>query len=280
MYLVRYGNKGEEKPGLMDGDGNIRDLSAHIEDLDPSAYAQDSLDRLAAIDPASLPVVDGKPRLGAPISRTGHFIAIGLNYIDHAEEAGLPIPGEPVVFSKAPSSLSGPYDPVVIPKGSTKLDWEVELAFIISKRAWQVSEDDALSHVAGYTICNDVSERAWQIEGTGQWMKGKSAPTFGPLGPMLVTPNEIVDPQSLELTLEVNGERRQTGITVSMIFPIKTIIAYLSTLMVLEPGDVVTTGTPPGVGMGMKPPQFLKAGDTMTLRIEGLGEQRQTVIAE
>lgn len=280
MKLVRYGEPGREKPGLIDGSGQLRDLSGQIADLDPAAYEQSVLDRLKLVDPASLPAVEGTPRFGSPISRTGHFIAIGLNYADHAKESGLPIPEEPVVFSKAPSCLHGPNDDVVYPKGASKLDWEVELAFIISKRAWQVSEDDALDHVAGYTVCNDVSERAWQIEGTGQWIKGKSAPTFGPLGPVLVTADEVPDPQGLDLFLDVNGTRCQTGNTSTMIFAVKTIVAYLSTIMALEPGDVVTTGTPPGVGMGMKPQKYLAVGDTMHLGIAGLGEQKQKVIAE
>lgn len=280
MKLVRYGEPGSEKPGLIDGSGQLRDLSGQIADLDPSAYEQSVLDQLKLVDPGSLPAVEGTPRFGPPISRTGHFIAIGLNYADHAKESGLPIPEEPVVFSKAPSCLNGPNDDVVYPKGASKLDWEVELAFIISKRAWQVSEDDALDHIAGYTVCNDVSERAWQIEGTGQWIKGKSAPTFGPLGPVLVTADEVPDPQALDLFLDVNGTRCQTGNTSTMIFPVRTIVAFLSTIMALEPGDVVTTGTPPGVGMGMKPQKYLSVGDTMHLGIAGLGEQRQKVVAE
>ncbi|WP_346894471.1 fumarylacetoacetate hydrolase family protein [uncultured Roseibium sp.] len=280
MKLVRYGEAGTEKPGLIDGTGQLRDLSAHIADLDAAAYESGTLERLKQIDPASLPAVEGSPRLGAPISRTGHFIAIGLNYADHAKESGLPIPAEPVVFSKAPSSLNGPNDDIVYPMGASKLDWEVELAFIISKKVWQVSEANALGHVAGYTVCNDVSERAWQIDGTGQWIKGKSAPTFGPLGPVLVTSDEIADPQNLDMFLDVNGERRQTGNTSTMIFSVKTLIAYLSTIMMLEPGDVVTTGTPPGVGMGMKPQQFLTPGDDIRLGIAGIGEQTQKVVAE
>ena len=280
MKLVRYGAIGAEKPGLIDGSGILRDLSAHITDLDATAYSQETLSRLSALDPSNLPAVDGSQRLGAPLSRPGHFIAIGLNYRDHAEEAGMPIPHEPVVFTKAPSCVSGPNDDVIIPRASTKLDWEVELAFIISKRAWQISEDEALDHVAGYLICNDISERAWQIEGTGQWTKGKSAPTFGPLGPYLATADEIPDPQVLDVFLDVNGERRQTGNTSTMIFSVREIIAYLSTIMVLEPGDVVTTGTPPGVGMGMRPPVYLEPGDVMTVGIAGLGEQRQKVVAK
>ncbi len=279
MKLVRYGDPGTEKPGLLDQNGQLRDLSPVCKDLDPQVYEHTDLERLKAVNAADLPVVTDPVRYGAPISRTGHFIAIGLNYVDHAKEAGLPIPSEPLVFSKAPSCLNGPNDPVTYPKGASKLDWEVELAFIISKTTWQVSEDEALDHVAGYTVCNDVSERAWQIEGTGQWIKGKSAPTFGPLGPVLVTADEIPDPQALDLFLNVNGERCQTGNTSTMIFPVKTIIAYLSTIMRLEPGDVITTGTPPGVGMGMKPQKFLQVGDEVHLGINGIGEQRQKIVA-
>jgi 2-keto-4-pentenoate hydratase/2-oxohepta-3-ene-1,7-dioic acid hydratase in catechol pathway len=279
MKLVRYGAAGTEKPGIIDANGTLRDLSTQIDDLNAAAYSRESLSRLSGIDTGSLPIVDGSPRIGSPISRSGHFIAIGLNYRDHAEEAGMPIPHEPVVFTKAPSCICGPNDDVRVPAGSTKLDWEVELAFVISKRAWQVSADDALDHVGGYLVCNDVSERAWQLEGTGQWTKGKSAPTFGPLGPFVATADEITDPQNLDMFLDVNGERRQTGNTSTMIFSVKEIVAYLSTIMELEPGDVVTTGTPPGVGMGMKPPVFLNPGDVMTLGIAGLGEQSQTVVA-
>lgn len=280
MKLVRYGAEGAEKPGLIDAKGQLRDISALISDLDAQAYTAESLALLEGLDPQTLPLVDGTPRLGAPISRPGHFIAIGLNYRDHAAEAGMAIPDEPVVFTKAPSCVSGPHDDIVIPAGSTKLDWETELALIISRPCWQVRKEDALDHVAGYMVCNDVSERAWQIEGTGQWTKGKSAPTFGPLGPWLVTRDEIPDPQVLDLYLDVNGERRQTGNTATMIFSVAEIVSYLSTLMRLEPGDVVTTGTPPGVGMGMKPPVFLKPGDVVTLGVTGLGEQRQTVVAD
>ncbi|GAA0773686.1 FAA hydrolase family protein [Roseibium denhamense] len=279
MKLVRYGPKGAEKPGLIDEAGVLRDLSAHVSDIDCDTCTNAQLDRLAALEPAALPQVAGSPRLGSPIKRPGHFIAIGLNFRDHAAEAGQPIPSEPVVFSKAPSSINGPHDDVVIPKGCTKLDWEVELAFVVSQRAWQISEADAFAHIAGYLICNDVSERTWQFGGSGQWTKGKSGPTFGPLGPYLVTTDEIPDPQNLDIFLDVNGTRRQTGNTSTMIFPIAEIIAYLSGIMVLEPGDVVTTGTPPGVGMGMNPPVFLQPGDVMTLGISGLGEQRQKVVA-
>lgn len=277
MKLLRFGAIGEERPGLLGEDGVIRDLSAIVADFSPETIAQSLRTRLAALDPAALPAVDPSVRIGPPLARTGHFIAIGLNYADHAAEAGLPIPAEPVVFSKAPSCLSGPFDDVVVPPGSTKLDWEAELAVVIAERCWQVPESEALSKVFGYAICNDVSERQWQIERTGQWIKGKSAPTFGPLGPWLVTTDEIADPQSLDIVLDVNGERRQTGSTARMIFPVARIVSFLSTVMALEPGDIITTGTPPGVGMGMKPPTFLKSGDEMRLGIAGLGEQRQRV---
>lgn len=280
MKLCRFGPSGEERPGIIAADGSLRDLSALITDLDADAWRPDTLSRLAEQDPLALPRVEGAVRFGSPIRRPGHFIAIGLNYADHAAESGMPVPVEPVVFSKAPSCICGPDDAVVIPKGSTKLDWEVELAFVIGTRAWQVREADALSHVAGYMICNDVSERAWQIEGTGQWIKGKSAPTFGPLGPWIVTSDEVPDPQALDLYLDLNGTRVQTGSTRTMIFPVATLVHFLSHKMVLEPGDVITTGTPPGVGMGKKPPVYLKAGDVMQLGISGLGTQRQTVVAE
>jgi 2-keto-4-pentenoate hydratase/2-oxohepta-3-ene-1,7-dioic acid hydratase in catechol pathway len=279
MKLVRYGAKGAEKPGLVDATGQLRDLSAELEDFRPELMTFALTDRLSRLDPASLPAVQGNPRLGPPVARTGHFIAIGLNYADHAKEAGQPIPAEPVIFSKAPSSLSGPDDDVIVPKGSKKLDWEVEIAFVIGKRASYVSEAEALDHVLGYAICNDVSERFWQIENTGQWIKGKSAETFGPLGPWLATPDEVGDPQSLDMWLDVNGRRRQTGNTRTMIFGVAHLVSYLSGKMVLEPGDVVTTGTPPGVGLGMKPPVFLKPGDVMELYIEKLGKQRQKVVA-
>ncbi|MGH6925579.1 MAG: fumarylacetoacetate hydrolase family protein [Propylenella sp.] len=279
MKLVRYGAKGSEKPGSIDAKGQLRDLSAEVADFRPELMTSDLTARLARLDPASLPAVSGNPRLGSPVARTGHFIAIGLNYADHAKESGQPIPAEPVIFSKAPSSLSGPNDDVIIPKGSKKLDWEVELAFVIGRRAAYVSEADALGYVLGYAVCNDVSERFWQIENTGQWIKGKSAETFGPFGPWLVTPDEVGDPQNLDMSLDVNGQRRQTGNTRTMIFGVATLVSYLSGKMVLEPGDVVTTGTPPGVGLGMKPPVFLKPGDVMELHVEKLGRQRQTVVA-
>lgn len=279
MKLVRFGERDAEKPGLIDAGGAIRDLSGHISDITADSFTSDFYDRLAAIDPASLPHAPDGVRLGSPIRRPGHFIAIGLNFADHAIEAGLEVPAEPVIFSKAPSSVCGPNDDIKLPRGSQKGDWEVELALVIGKRASYVSEAEALSHVFGYLLCNDVSERAFQLEGTGQWIKGKSAETFGPLGPWLVTADEIGDQQDLDMWLDLNGQRMQTGNTKTMIFSVAHLIAYLSEKMVLEPGDVVTTGTPPGVGMGRKPPLYLKAGDTMRLGVTGLGEQRQTVVS-
>jgi len=279
MKLVRYGEKGAEKPGLIDKSGQLRDLSAHIKDLDGNAYSPASLKKLAFIDPASLPAVAGKPRLGAPVTGISKFVAIGLNYADHAKETGAQIPSEPIFFLKANTALSGPHDAVEKPRGSTKLDWEVEIAAIIGSRAKYVSEADALNHVAGYCICNDVSERNFQTERLGQWTKGKSHDTFGPLGPWLVTKDEIADVQKLSMWLDVNGKRRQTGSTSTMIFPMAKCIAYVSQFLTLMPGDIVTTGTPPGVASGMKPPQFLNVGDVVTLGIEGLGEQRQQIVA-
>jgi 2,4-didehydro-3-deoxy-L-rhamnonate hydrolase len=279
MKLVRYGAKGAEKPGLIDKSGQLRDLSAHIRDLDGEAYSPASLKRLAEIDPASLPAVSGNPRLGAPVTGISKFVAIGLNYSDHAKETGNQIPSEPIFFIKANTALSGPSDPVEKPRGSTKLDWEVEIAVIIGTRAKYVSEADALNHVAGYCICNDVSERNFQIERLGQWTKGKSHDTFGPLGPWLVTKDEIPNAQSLSMWLDVNGKRKQTGSTSTMIFSVAKCVSYVSQFMTLLPGDVLTTGTPPGVGTGMKPPQYLNVGDVVTLGIEGLGEQRQEIIA-
>ncbi|WP_024518470.1 fumarylacetoacetate hydrolase family protein [Bradyrhizobium sp. Tv2a-2] len=279
MKLVRYGARDAEKPGLIDKSGQLRDLSAHVRDLDGEAYSPASLKKLAAIDPASLPAVSGNPRLGAPVTGISKFVAIGLNYVDHAKETGSPIPTEPIFFIKANTALSGPSDPVEKPRGSTKLDWEVEIAVIIGTRAKYVSEADALNHVAGYCVCNDVSERNFQIERLGQWTKGKSHDTFGPLGPWLVTKDEIPNPQSLSMWLDVNGKRKQTGSTSTMIFSIAKCVSYVSQFMTLLPGDVLTTGTPPGVGTGMKPPQYLNVGDVVTLGIEGLGEQRQEIVA-
>jgi len=278
MKLVRYGAKGEEKPGLIDKSGQLRDLSAHVRDLNGEAYSPASLAKLAALDPSKLPAVSGNARLGAPVTGISKFVAIGLNYVDHAKETGNPIPPEPIFFLKANTALSGPTDPVEKPRGSTKLDWEVEIAAIIGTRAKYVSEADALNHVAGYCVCNDVSERNFQIERQGQWTKGKSHDTFGPLGPWLVTRDEIADVQKLSMWLDVNGKRCQTGSTSTMIFSMAKCISYVSQFMTLLPGDIVTTGTPPGVGVGMKPPKFLNVGDVVTLGIEGLGEQRQQII--
>ena len=279
MKLVRFGPTGHEKPGLVDAGGVIRDVSSLVADFGPETISPSLKDMLAGADLAALPAAPEGVRIGAPVSRIGHFIAIGLNYADHAAETGAAIPKEPIVFSKAPSCLSGPNDDVLLPKGSVKLDWEVELAIVIGERCDYVSKEDALSKVFGYALCNDVSEREYQAERGGQWIKGKSAPTFGPLGPWIVTADEIPDPQALAMFLDVNGQRAQTGSTATMIFSCAEIVSYLSEFMVLEPGDVITTGTPPGVGLGMKPPRFLKAGDTMHLGVDGLGEQRQTVIA-
>src|SRR3954447_13558799 len=279
MKLVRFGAIGSEKPGLIDKAGKLRDLSAQVKDLAGEAFSPANLAKLAALDPASLPEVAGSPRLGSAVGGAPKFIAIGLNYADHAAESNMPIPAEPIVFMKAVSSLCGPNDNVEKPRGSTKLDWEVELAIIIGSRAKYVSEADALKHVAGYAVCNDVSERNFQIERLGQWTKGKSHDTFGPLGPWLVTKDEIPDVQKLSMWLDVNGQRRQTGSTSTMIFSMAKCISYVSQFMTLLPGDIVTTGTPPGVGTGIKPPQFLNVGDVVTLGIEGLGEQRQEIIA-
>ncbi len=279
MKLVRYGTMGQEKPGLLDRSGRIRDLSALVKDINGEALSPAGLAKIAAVDPASLPLVDGDPRLGAPVGNMSKFVAIGLNYADHAAEAGMPIPSEPIVFIKANNSLCGPNDNVEKPRGSTKLDWEVELAIIIGTKAKYVTEADALKHVAGYAVCNDVSERFFQIERGGQWTKGKSHDTFGPVGPWLVTADEIPDVHKLGMWLDVNGTRCQTGSTATMIFNVPKIVSYLSEIMTLNPGDIITTGTPPGVGMGMKPQKFLNAGDVVTLGIDGLGTQRQEIVA-
>jgi 2-keto-4-pentenoate hydratase/2-oxohepta-3-ene-1,7-dioic acid hydratase in catechol pathway len=279
MKLVRFGAAGAEKPGLVDAQGVVRDLSQHIKDINGDTLSPAGLDRLRAIDPKSLPTAPEGVRLGPPVGGVRNFLAIGLNYADHAKEAGMPIPAEPIIFAKMPNCMVGPNDDVMVPKGSAKLDYEVEIAFVIGKRARYVAEKDALAHVAGYCICNDVSERVFQLERSGgQWMKGKCAETFGPLGPWLVTSDEVADVQNLAMSLDVNGERRQTGNTKTMIFGIRHLVHYMSQFMVLEPGDVVATGTPPGVAQGMKPPKWLKPGDVMTLRIEGLGEQKSKVV--
>ncbi len=278
MKLCRYGEPGAEKPGLVDSSGHIRDLSAHVRDIDGSVLDDATLARLRAIDPESLPRVAGSPRYGAPVANVGKFIAIGLNYSDHAKESNMPIPKEPIVFSKATTCIQGPNDGVVLPRGSVKGDWEVELAFVIGRTAKAVSEADALDYVAGYMICNDVSEREWQLERGATWDKGKGFDTFGPIGPWLVTRDEIADPQNLAMWLDVNGKRFQTGNTSTMIFNVRQLVAYVSFLFTLKPGDIITTGTPPGVGMGVKPdPVFLRAGDVMRLGIDGLGEQQQKV---
>jgi 2,4-didehydro-3-deoxy-L-rhamnonate hydrolase len=280
MKLLRYGPAGFEKPGLLDAAGVIRDLSAQVADLSPVAITPEGLKRLAAIDPASLPAVSGQPRCGVPLRGIGKFIAIGLNYADHAAESNLAVPAEPVVFTKAISCLSGPNDDVMLPRDSLKSDWEVELGFVMGRTARHVSEAHALDYVAGYTLVNDVSERQWQLERGTQWDKGKGFDTFGPIGPWLVTADEIGDPQSLAMFLDLNGRRMQTGNTRTMIFTVRHQIAYLSRCMTLYPGDLVTTGTPPGVGMGIKPvPLYLKAGDVMHLSVEKLGVQRQRVVA-
>ncbi len=279
MKLVRYGAKGKEKPGLIDPDGKIRDLSEIVPDIAGAALTKKGLAKIAKAKWDKLPLVKGRPRLGACVGDVGNFIAVGLNYADHAAETGAAIPTEPILFNKARSCIVGPNDDVMLPKKSVKTDWEIELAIVIGERARYVSKKDALSVVAGFCVCNDVSEREYQIERGGQWMKGKGCETFGPVGPWLVTTDEIKDVQKLGMWLDVNGERMQTGSTKTMIFDVKTIVSYVSEFMVLEPGDVITTGTPPGVGLGMKPPKFLRAGDVMTLGIEGLGEQKQKVIA-
>lgn len=278
MKLVRFGDFGREKPGLIDSEGKVRDLSGIIADLNGETLAPESLKKIAALDPTSLPLAPEGVRLGACVARPGNFVAVGLNFADHAAETNNPIPEEPVLFNKAPNCIVGPNDDVMIPKGSLKLDWEVEFAFVIGKRARYVEEKDALDHVAGYCICNDVSERHFQIERSGQWMKGKGCETFGPLGPWLVTTDEIPDTSTLAMWLEVNGERVQNGSMKTMIFRIPFLVHYISQFLVLDPGDVITTGTPPGVGLGFKPPRFLKAGDVMRVGIEGLGEQQQTVV--
>lgn len=279
MKLLRFGATGHERPGLLDANGGIRDLSAVIPDITGQALQREQLDRLRAIDPSSLPLVDAGARLGPCVAGTGKFICIGLNYSDHAAESGAAVPKEPIVFMKATSAICGPDDDIEIPRGSTKTDWEVELGVVIGERAKYVSVEQALDHVAGYCVVNDMSERTFQLEREGQWTKGKSHDTFGPIGPWLVTSDEVPDPQNLDLWLDVNGKRYQSGSTATMIFPVAEIIAYLSQFMTLLPGDIISTGTPPGVGLGQKPPHFLQAGDRMALGIEGLGTQRQLTVA-
>ncbi len=279
MKLLRYGPAGAEKPGLLDADGTIRDLSGHVADIDGAALAPASLAALAALDTASLPAVSGNPRLGPPVTGVGKLLCIGLNYRDHAEETGASIPDEPILFMKSTTSISGPNDDVVLPKGSLKGDWETELGVVIGSRASYVNEAKAFDYVAGYCVFNDVSERHFQLEGTGQWVKGKSADTFAPFGPYMVTRDEVPDPQNLHLWLEVDGKRYQDGNTRTMIFSVAHLVSYVSHYMTLEPGDIIPTGTPPGVGLGQKPPVFLKPGNVMRLGIDGLGEQQQRVIA-
>jgi len=279
MKLVRYGNPGKEKPGLIDAEGRLRDLSAVVADIGPAQLGAPALGKLRKLNPAKLPLVRGKPRLGCPVSGIGKFVAIGLNYADHAAESGAPIPKEPVVFMKATNCIQGANDPVMLPRGSVKTDWEVELGVVIGTRARYVTKKDALSHVAGYCVVNDVSEREFQLERGPQWDKGKGCDTFGPIGPWLATTDEIANVQRLDMWLDVNGKRMQTGNTRTMIFDVAKLVSYVSEFMTLMPGDVITTGTPPGVGMGMKPPTYLKKGDVMTLGIAGLGEQRQEVIS-
>ena len=278
MKLVRFGPAGAEKPGLVDATGAIRDLSGHVKDINGDVLSPASLANLKSIDPASLPEAPKGVRLGCPVGSVRNFMAIGLNYADHAKEAGQPIPTEPIIFYKLANCLCGPNDDVMIPKGSLKLDWELEIAFVVGKRSRYVELKDAQSHIAGYTICNDVSERHFQLERGGQWMKGKCAETFGPVGPWLVTPDEVKDVNNLGMSLDLNGKTMQKGTTATMIFKMDFILHYVSQFMVLEPGDIVTTGTPPGVGLGMKPPVFLKPGDVMSLQIEGLGRQQQKVV--
>jgi 2-keto-4-pentenoate hydratase/2-oxohepta-3-ene-1,7-dioic acid hydratase in catechol pathway len=278
MKLLRYGPPGRERPGMM-VDGMIRDLSAHVTDIGTDEISPAGLARRSGLAPASLPAVPGSPRLGVPVARSGKFIAIGLNFADHAAESKLPIPGEPIIFSKAISCLQGPNDAVMLPRGSGKTDWEVELGVVIGSRARYVAEAEALGFAAGYCVVNDVSERAFQLERGGTWDKGKGCDTFGPVGPFLVTADEMGDPQALDMWLDVNGRRMQTGNTRTMIFGVARLISYVSEFMTLEPGDIITTGTPPGVGMGMSPPVYLKAGDVMRLGIEKLGEQQQSVLA-
>lgn len=278
MKLLRYGAFGAEKPGLLDDAGLLRDLSDHVSDINGDMLGDESIAKLGAIDPATLPLVEGEQRIGACVGNIGKFLCIGLNYSDHAAETGAAIPEHPILFFKANSAVVGPYDDVVMPRGSTHTDWEVELGVVIGKKAKYVSKEDALDHVAGYCVINDVSERHFQTQLTGQWTKGKSCDTFGPTGPWLVTRDEVEDVQNLDMSLDVNGKRMQTGNTSTMIFTIAEIIEHLSGLMTLHPGDVITTGTPPGVGMGIKPePIYLKKGDTMELTIQGLGQQRQSV---
>lgn len=278
MKLLRYGKKGHERPGMLDADGKIRDLSSYVDDIAQSALSEESLEKLRQLNPESLPLVEGNPRLGPCVGQVGKFVCIGVNYSDHAAEAGLEVPSEPVVFFKATSAINGPNDPVEIPRNSKAMDWEVELGVVIGKEAKYIEPREALDYVAGYCVVNDLSERDFQMHRSGQWVKGKSADTFGPIGPWLVTRDEVPDPQKLSLFLEVDGHRYQDGNTSTMVFGVAYIVAYLSQFMSLQPGDVISTGTPPGVGLGQQPPVYLKSGDTIHLGVEGLGQQTQPVI--
>ncbi len=280
MKLLRYGPPGREKPGLLDDDGNIRDISAHVADIAGETLLPERLVELAALEVMTLPVVEGSPRLGACVGNIGKFLCIGLNYYDHIAESSMPMPEEPILFTKATSAVCGPDDTIILPRGSTKTDWEVELGIVIGRSIKYVSEEEALDSVAGYCVVNDLSERELQLEGTGQWVKGKSCDTFGPIGPWLVTTDEITDPQNLNIWLDVNDHRYQDSNTKTMIFTAARIVSYLSNFFTLYPGDVISTGTPAGVGLGLKPPTYLKAGDRMRLGIDGLGEQNQIVAAE
>jgi 2-keto-4-pentenoate hydratase/2-oxohepta-3-ene-1,7-dioic acid hydratase in catechol pathway len=280
MKLLRFGDVGQERPGMLDASGAIRDLSGVVADIAGETLVPDGLARLRGLDPATLPRVNGNPRIGPCVGRVGKFICVGLNYSDHAAESGMPVPAEPIIFMKATSSICGPFDDVVIPRGSQKSDWEVELGVVIGKPAKYVSEADALGHVAGYCVINDLSERAFQLEGTGQWVKGKSADTFGPIGPWLVTADEVPEWNALDMWLEVDGRRFQHGSTRTMVFGVPFLVSYLSRFMSLQPGDMISTGTPPGVGLGQKPPVFLRPGNEIRLSVAGLGEQRQRVVED
>jgi ureidoglycolate lyase len=278
MRLVRYGEVNAEKPGILDDQGGIRDLSSIVDDISPATVQAGELERIASIDPSNLPRVEGSPRLGPCVGQVGKFVCIGLNYTDHAKESGMPIPTEPIVFMKTTSAISGPNDNIELIRGSVKTDWEVELGIVIGAHTKYVSQENALDHVAGYCVVNDVSERQWQLEQGGQWIKGKSGDTYGPIGPWLVTRDEVPDPQNLDMWLEVNDKRHQDGNTRTMIFPVSQIISYLSQCMSLQAGDIIATGTPPGVGHGMKPPVYLQPGDVVRLSVEGLGLQQQQVV--
>ena len=280
MKLVRFGSNGNEKPGLIDKSGQLFDLSAYVKDISGEILSEDKLKEISKINTDILPKIDNSVRIGPCLNNVGKFICIGLNYADHAKEAGMEVPPEPVIFMKATSAICGPTDPILLPKGSVKTDWEVELAVVIGKKAKYVDLDDAISYVAGYAASNDISERTYQLEGTGQWTKGKSCDSFGPLGPWFVTKDEIPDPQNLAMWLSVNGQKMQDGSTKTMVYGVAFLVHYISQFMSLMPGDVISTGTPPGVGLGMKPPVYLRAGDIVTLGVQGLGEQCQRVIGE